>query len=61
MKVETVSRFAVGALMIILFASILLSGKKELIVLLLTSIQIKVFHVSQDLRGSISAIWQYYI
>lgn len=44
MKVETVSRFAVGALMIILFASILLSGKKELIVLLLTSIQIKVFH-----------------
>ncbi|CAO3655327.1 unnamed protein product [Mucor hiemalis] len=45
MKLETTtSRFVVGAVMITLFLSILLSGKKELIVLLLTGIQIKVFH-----------------
>jgi hypothetical protein len=45
MKLETKLRFVVGTTMVALFVSILLSGRNELILLLLTAIQAKVFHV----------------
>lgn len=55
MILETRLRFAAGITMAVLVIGIILSGVNELNLLLLTCIQVKVFHVRMDYYNHMAA------